>query len=327
MAYDNTSGSRTERTTRRRRGRGGHPRRTGDRPRNKTSPRRALRQETVSTIGVLADASDFAAMRRYRTFAFDDHTDYLRQLQVLLRSLASRHLHTTVVLFDPDDFSAFCSEEGIDPDSPLSRSRYTADAAGRFGTLPYSGEALDSLVPQLIERSVREATWQYATKLLADIGECADCGQDIGRAAFEKASRMLGRLLEGAGPGSHHLVCSVPAPSEQLFASLHAASTEDSPPHAMELDTSDGAEFVSVLATGIALGTAGGLVLRTRSPEAPDHLHGWRLHQGRLLPLTEAEVFSAYCTDTETGDPLPPEPGVEYRAGFGITIDDPETHH
>lgn len=325
MAYDKTSRSRAERKTRT--SRGGHPRRTGERPRNRTSPRRALRQETVNTVGVLADASDFAAMRRYRTFAFDDHPEYLRQLQALLRSLTSRHLHTTVVLFDPHDFRAFCAEEGIDPDTPLSRSRYTADAAERFGTLAYTGEALDTLVPQLIEHSVRQATWQYATKLLADIGECADCGQDIGRATFEKASRMLGRLLEGAGPGSHHLVCSVPAPAEQLFASLHATNTEGFPSDTMELTTSDAAEFVSVLATGIALSTAGGVVLRTKRPATPDRLHGWRLHQGQLLPLTEAEVFSAYCTDTETGDPLPPEPGVEYRAGFDISTEGPEPHH
>jgi len=160
--------------------------------------------------------------------------------------------------------------------------------------------------------------------LLADFGECADCGQDIGRSAFDRASRILLRLLEVAGPGRHHLVCSVPGPDEQLLAVLHAEGTSTA---AAQLDATEGAEFVTVLATGIALESAGGVVLRTSAQGAADRLHGWRLHQGMLLPLTAGEVFSAYCTDAGTGEPLSPEPGVEYCAGFAITTDDPENHH
>ncbi|AVZ71835.1 hypothetical protein SLUN_06145 [Streptomyces lunaelactis] len=291
------------------------------RPRNDASVRRTLRREVPSTVGLLADEQDFTAMRRYRTFTFDDHTRYLQQIDALLKSLASRQLHTTVALFDPEDFTEFCAEAGLDPDAAASRSRFTAEITGRGASVPYTGQHLDSLVPQLINKAVRQATWEYATMLLADLGECADCGQDIGRAAFDRASRILMRLLEEAGPGTHHLVCSVQAPDEQLLAVLHA---EGAP---AQLDASEGAEFVTVLAAGIALESPGGAVLRTSAPGAPDHLHGWRLHQGRLLPLTAGEVFSAYCTDAVTGEPISPEPGVEYCAGFDITTDDPENHH
>ena len=41
--------------------------------------RRVLRREMAGTIGLLTDEHDFTAMRRYRTFAFDDHTAYLQQ--------------------------------------------------------------------------------------------------------------------------------------------------------------------------------------------------------------------------------------------------------
>ncbi|WP_175408403.1 hypothetical protein [Streptomyces sp. TRM64462] len=293
--------------------------------RGTTSLRRALRREVPSTVGLLADAQDFAAMRRYRTFAFDDHTTYLRETERLLKSLATSGGHTTVALFDPDDYAAYCTETGLDPDSPASRSRYTAEIAATGARVPYTGQPIDELVPLLIDTAVRHATWEYATMLLTDAGQCADCGQDIGRAAFDQASRAVLRLLTDAGPGTHHLVCSIPTAADNLLAVLHTSRTDTGP---AVLDSAEGAQFVTVLAAGIARETPGGLVLRTTAPGTTDRLHGWRLDQGRLVPLTEAEVFNAYCTDADTGEPLPPEPGVEYRAGFELAPDDGRpTHH
>ncbi|MFF0451272.1 hypothetical protein ACFYT4_33685 [Streptomyces sp. NPDC004609] len=323
MAYDSTPAEQDNRPVRgRRRKTGG---RAAGRPRNRTSPRRTLRREVPGTVGVLADAYDFEAMRAYRSFSFDDHPSYLRQIEALLQSLAAGHLHITVALFDPEDFAAYCSDEGIDPDTPLSRSRYTAAVAGSGTALAYTGQPLDQLLPELIDKAVRQATREYAAVLLAGVGACADCGQDIGRASFDRASHILMRLLEQAGPGRHHLVCSVAAPEEQLLAALHAEG--DSVPPAARIEAAEGTEFVTVLATGIALGSPGGVVLRTSTAGEPDRLHGWRLHRSGLVPLTEAEVFSAYCTDATTGEPLSPEPGVEYRAGFTLTTDDPDPHH
>ncbi|MDQ1012021.1 hypothetical protein QFZ82_006506 [Streptomyces sp. V4I23] len=294
------------------------------RPGTHASMRRILRREVPSTVGVLADARDFTAMRRYRSFTFDDHTTYLRQSEQLLKTLATRQLHTTVALFDPDEYAEFCTETGLDADTAEARSRFTAELTGRGPTVTYTGQPLTELLPRLIDQAVRHATWQYATLLLADLGTCADCGQDIGRSAFDRASRILMRLLEVAGPGTHHLVCSVPGPDEQLLAVLHAHGSASA---SAEIDAGEGAEFVTVLAAGIALETTGGVVLRTSRPGSPDHLHGWRLDHGRLIPLTAGEVFSAYCTDAATGEPLSPEPGVEYCAGFPVTTDDPDIHH
>ncbi|MER5987456.1 hypothetical protein [Streptomyces sp. NPDC001787] len=289
-----------------------------------TSMRRALRREAPSTIGLLVDEQDFAAMRRYRTFTFDDHAVYLQQVEGLLKSFAAQGMHATVALFDPEDYAEFCAESGLDPDAPASRSRFTAEVAGAGATVRYSGQPLDELIPLLVTRSVRRATWEYATLLLADLGECADCGQDVGRAAFDRASHLLMRLLETAGEGTHHLVCSTPTDGEQLLAVLH---TERDPKGPAGLEASQGAEFATVLAVAVALETRGGVVLRTSTPGAPDRVHGWRLTAGSLLPLTAGEVFSAYCTDADTGEPIAPESGVEYRAGFDIGADAPEAHH
>ncbi|MEU3370300.1 hypothetical protein ACFYM2_14495 [Streptomyces sp. NPDC006711] len=284
--------------------------------------RRTLRREMPGTVGLIADAHDFTAMTRYRSFTFDDHSAYLRQVEGFLRSLAARGLHTTVALFDPEEFSDFCTSRGLDPDTAQSRTRFTAELAAGGACVAYAGQPIDSLVPQLINKAARKATWEYATLILAEAGECADCGQDIGRAAFDRASQLLLNLLEAAGPGAHHLVCSIPARQEQLITVLHAHRQGHDP---VRLEETDAAEFVTVLAAGIALRGTGGLVLRTTEPGTPDRLYGWRLLHDRLDPLTEAEVFSAYCTDAETGDPVPPEPDVEYRAGF--PIEQPDSHH
>ncbi|MFE2499625.1 hypothetical protein ACFXKX_34930 [Streptomyces scopuliridis] len=314
--------------------------------------RRGLRREVPSTVGLLADEQDFTAMRRYRTFTFDDHATYLRQIDGLLKSLASQGVHTTVALFDPEEYAEFCAESGLDPDTADSRGRFTARIPGSGAAIAYTGQPIDSLVPQLISTAVRRATWEYATTLLADLGECADCGQDIGRAAFDRASHLLFRLLEGAGSGTHHLVCSIPAVDEQLLAVLHTehpGSPEipdrgpESPDNRRDgpdgldgpggpggafarLDPSRATEFVTVLAVGIALESAGGVVLRTTRADDPDRLHGWRLQRGSLVPLTVGEVFSAYCTDADTGEPVSPESGVEYCAGFDLGSDDTGTH-
>lgn len=279
------------------------------------SMRRTLRREVPSTVGLLADAEDFAVMRRYRSFTFDDHTDYLQQVEDLLRWLTAQGVHTRVALFDPVEFEEFCDSAGIDPDSAGSRARFTAGIGAGGASVPYTGQSIERLVPLLINEAVSQATWEYATTVLADMGTCADCGEDIGRTSFDRSSQALRALLDCAGPGTHHLVCSVPAEDELLLAVLHAESEEGAP---ARLDAVEGAAFATVLAAGIALESPGGVVLRTTVPGGIDKVRGWRLHRGRLAPLTAGEVFSAYCTDADTGDPVSPEPGVEYCAGFDI---------
>ncbi|MFG2987144.1 hypothetical protein ACGFYQ_38860 [Streptomyces sp. NPDC048258] len=292
-----------------------------------TDRRRRLRREVPSTLGLLADAGDFAAMRDYRSFGFDHHdeyADYLRHVDGLLRSLAGQGIHTTVALFDPEEYAEYCEENGLDPDTAGARTLFTAELAGAGAGLPYTGQPIDELVPLLVDEAVRQATWEYATMLLAGVGTCADCGEDIGHASFERAAAALRRLMAGAGPGRHHLVCSVPTETEQLVAVLHAETGTD-PEEPPRIEDRDGLDFVTVLAAGLALGGPGGLVLRSTTEGHPDRVHGWRLDRGRLTVLSAAAVFNAYCTDADTGEPVAPEPGVEYRPGY--EVDGPGPHH
>ncbi|GGS98621.1 MULTISPECIES: hypothetical protein [Streptomyces] len=272
--------------------------------------RRVLRREIAGTIGVLTDDHDFSAMRRYRSFTFDDHATYLRQLEAVLRARAAQGTHTTLALFDPEDYAAYCADTGLDPEAPASRTRYTAELAATGPTIPYDGRPLADLLPALVDEAVRQATWEYATTLLTRLGPCPTCGEDIGRAAFTRASELLVRILDTAPPGDRHLVCTVSGPPDTLVSVLHA----DQDPHgATRLDEAEALEFTSVLALGLATRSPGGLVMRTSATGTADRVYGWRLRGGALEPLTASEVFDAYCTDVESGDPIPPESGVDYR--------------
>ncbi|MEU9288842.1 hypothetical protein AB0D57_30230 [Streptomyces sp. NPDC048275] len=271
--------------------------------------RHVLRREIAGTIGLLTDEHDFTAMRRYRTFTFDDHTTYLQQVESLLRTLAAQGSHTTVALFDPEEYAEFCADSGLEPDAAASRTRFTAELAATGPTVPYQGQPLAELVPDLVDEAVRKATWEYATTLLARVGSCAACGEDIGRASFARASHLLSRVLDTASPGEHHLVCSVSAAPETLLAVLRADDDADG---TTRLDEAEALEFTTVLALGIATRSAGGLVMRTIAPDTTDRVYGWRLRGEGLEPLTAGEVFDAYCTDAASGDLVSPESGVDY---------------
>lgn len=285
---------------------------------------RVLRREVAATTGLLTDAHDFRAMRHYRTFPFTDFADYLAAFEDLLSTRAAQGAHTTVGLFDPEEYADFCTDTGLDPDSTSSRAYYTAQLATTGPALPYDGQPLAALIPALITQAVRHATWQYATTALARIGACTSCGQDIGQAAFTRASGLLARILDTARPGKRHLVCSVSAAPETLVAVLHADTKPDG---TCQPDEAETLEFTTVLAAGLATRSPGGLVLRSSVPNTPDQVYGWRLHQGEPEPLSAGEVFDAYCTDAETGDIVSPEPEVDYRVPPGLGPDATPSAH
>ncbi|MEU1806629.1 hypothetical protein [Streptomyces sp. NPDC019937] len=298
----------------------GGPGRTHDHGDDRGTPTaiRALRKEVPSVVALLAAEEDFAAMRRYASFGFDDHARYLRRMEGLLRALSSQGVHTTVALFDPVAYQEYCAHTRLDPDTPASRSRFTAEVASTGATVVYEGQSVDQLLPRLITAAEERATWEYASAVLARAGGrdgCDACGDGTGRAAFDRATAALYAVLDAAGPGLHHLVCSVPVDDTPLAAVVHATVREGRPPRLAE----PGAlVFRTVLACGIATGSPGGIVLRTSRPGAPDTVRGWALRDGWPRPLSEAEVFTAYCTDARTGEPIPPEHGVEYRAGLPL---------
>ncbi|AZS70469.1 hypothetical protein DDE74_05540 [Streptomyces lydicus] len=299
---------------------------------DQSAARRKLRREVPSAAAVLADEQDFRAMRRYRTFPFDDHRSYLQQMERLLRTLASQGVLTTISLFDPVAYEKYCADLALDPDRPDSRSRYTAEVARTGATLTYQGEPLSRLLPLLVEEAGRQATWDHASAVLARAGDCPECGEDLAHAAFARATQALQQLLETLGSGTHHLVCSVATGDPSLLAVLQATAQEGT---RRRLSESDTLIFCTVLAAGFALRTPGGIVSRTTpgpvghdttGAPAQDTVRGWSLRDSWPRALSAAEVFTAYCTDADTGEPIPPEHGVDYAPGLPLTPP-PDPHH
>ncbi|MGP3967748.1 hypothetical protein [Streptomyces sp. 6N223] len=276
-------------------------------------------REAAGTVAVIPDEAGFAMMRRrYRTFRFADHAAYLRHVEALLASLTGRQGYTSVALFDPVDFAEWCERERLDPDSADSRARYAGEIAVHGATVPYEGQPLGRLVPRLLAEHRRWEVWELGTDLLAGAGECPACGAPLPTCAFSRAAGTLRTLLEGAGPGTHHLVCSLAGEDGPLTAALRAQAEEDDGP--VRLPEQDALVLCTVLAAALATARPVGLVLRTAPPPgaaagpgAAERVCGWSVHEGVLRPLGEAEVFAAYCTDALTGEPVPPEPGVSYR--------------
>ncbi|MDF9811597.1 hypothetical protein [Streptomyces sp. SPB162] len=293
--------------------------RTGGRSRGRAprraSVRRSLRREAPSIVALLAGERDFAAMRGPRGLPCEDHTEYLRQMDGVLRSLLSQGLFVTVTLFDPEEYAEYCADTGRDPDTPASRARYTADITANGPGVPYSGQPVRQLISQLDHETDRQAAWDRASDVLTAAEDHTDSGRDLARLAFERASRALVGLIETAGTGIHHVVCSVQLDDAPLLAVLTTERTASGRIHCAEADA---LVFCTVLAAAAVSGSSAGIVIRTTVADGRDEVRGWSVRDGWPRPLTEAEVFNAYCTDAETGEPVPPEPGVTYRAGLPL---------
>ncbi|WP_368396925.1 hypothetical protein [Streptomyces sclerotialus] len=295
--------------------------------RGSAATQRRLSREIPGTLAVLPTPDDLAAMARYRTFPFtgQDHSEYLRRLDGLLRTLAAQGRHTALTLFDPGEYAAYCTDRGLDPDRPESRARYTTEVTAAGATVPYTGRRLTDTLPALLDEADRQDTWDRAGALLSDTGRCPTCNGDLAHAAFERATQAMLRLLEALGPGRHHLVCSVPSgDGGPLLAAVSVTAQQDGRLHLAEADA---LTFCTVLAAGIAVRVPGGVVTRTLDDEHGDEVRGWSLRDDWLTALTAAEVFSAYCTDARTGDPVPPEPDVDYLPGIALPAPDHPHQH
>ncbi|MCL2728929.1 MAG: hypothetical protein FWE15_02760 [Actinomycetia bacterium] len=307
-----------------------HPRRPGRTgPAGRTEQRRALRAEAPTVLGLLVDDGDFTAMTGYRSFPFTDYGRYLHDVDAVLHSLHARGTHVAVTRFDPDAYADYCDGTRRPPDTPGSRTRYTAEATTAGPSVPYRRQPLDVLRGTLVREAERRATWERATDLLIDAGRCPDCGDDLVHCAFDRASHTLIRVVEAVGPGCHHVVASLPmedGPPLLAAARVHADESGahgergDSAIGDGELHVEDAEALVlcTVIAAGAATAHPGGLVVRTTGPDGTDTVRGWTLRGGEPHPLGEPEVFNAYCTDPDTGDPVPPEPGVRYAAGLPL---------
>ncbi|HWS39632.1 MAG TPA: hypothetical protein VN408_43655 [Actinoplanes sp.] len=196
--------------------------------------------------------------------------------------------------FDHDDYLEFCADDDLPPDGAGTRAAYAvwATDAGEAGEWP---------------GSVREFLLNMS--LLDAVESDPDARFDEAMEVAEELLDELTGLMATAPPGPGSFTVTVSADGDSLVFPWTASRTR------LQLHRP-----LDVLLTAVIAGTVQGGALIARFPTRvmlPDRVKqsrvlGWRLGGHEAAELSESELFSAFCTDAVTGEPLPPEYGTVY---------------
>jgi len=132
--------------------------------------------------------------------------------------------------------------------------------------------------------------------------------------AVDDGRTIVKAVLAGAGDGHHHLTVS------SVFGSVILTGNVEGDTAYLNNHDYEMVIAWTHLAAAEVTETPAGIALRSVT-DAGMQVRGWSLTpEGEIEPLDDAEIFSAYCTDHETGEPLSPELGVEYCAAFPLGV-------
>jgi hypothetical protein len=148
--------------------------------------------------------------------------------------------------------------------------------------------------------------------LVAAIADVADDGNAVDRAR-EDGRTIIRAILAGAGDGHHHITVASRFGSAVVVADVQGDTAR--------LDT-DHPALLAWLHLGAAqeTGTGAGITLRSVT-DGGAAVQAWMLAaDGEIHPQSEAEVFAAYCTDADTGEPIAPEHAVRYCDAFPLGV-------
>ena len=210
------------------------------------------------------------------------------------------------------------------PPSPSSTPRSTRSSAPRHGLEPghrrqphplhrrtrrdrrrpcLTRASPSTTRPDLVDEAVRQATWEYATTLLARIGPARRLRRGHRPGRLRPRLHLLTRVLDAAGPGDHHLVCSVPTePETARRRPPRGRHRGHDPPRRgrsprIHHRPRPGHRHRRPRRTGHA---------HHRHREAPTGPRLAPAPRTAWYPLTAAEVFDAYCTDADIRRPRLP---------------------
>lgn len=134
-----------------------------------------------------------------------------------------------------------------------------------------------------------------------------------------RARVLLSALLRDL-PDRHHILTVHTGRTESTSIVLHTGGWDiDHPPTVERLST--------VLAGGHSAAVLLRSFTRRISHTLPDGtevpvkvVRGWRAADHTLVPLDEAQMFDAHCTDAASGEPVPPEHGVEFAPAPSVDL-------
>ncbi|MFJ3714089.1 MULTISPECIES: hypothetical protein [unclassified Streptomyces] len=130
----------------------------------------------------------------------------------------------------------------------------------------------------------------------------------------ERAECALAQLVVSLGSGQHYIVLAHAEHVATACVEIAAHRGEG-----VAACLGEEADAVADLLARSFTGAYGGMVVRSRVDVAGrEILRGWQIRGDWLFPLTEVELFTAYCTHPKTGKPLSPESDVTYSAGIPL---------
>jgi hypothetical protein len=134
-------------------------------------------------------------------------------------------------------------------------------------------------------------------------------------------------LAEAPAPSSHILQCVFTDGQRRRQAISTAVDVADD--RSLEIELPHVAHLIDDV---VGNGWTAGFVLRTFDlgsvaflapngfPIPFKTVRGWSMTHGRLHPLPEASMFDAFCTDSTTGEPIPPERGVQFADAWEVVL-------
>lgn len=297
----------------------------------------------VTGIAVLADELEWQALAEANPlFEFADYPTYLVDVERRMRAAARAGRQVMVGPLMPDQFEARADAAGIARDSPRALKEYERFVAD-LGPLtePWLGEPMTKILERLRSHVRAETLQTRAMPALAAAATLHPEPDLAAQRAMSSSAHAFMALVEECGDGQHELLIKV---RQQEDGELEYRLPYTRFGKVIAFPDDGGEHMVVVLLALASLAERQGTMLLRSRPEATffpprrrpksrptgtdasNHgelekrestLRGWRLG-GRLpQPLSEGQLFALACTGAD-GDPVPPEPGTRFRAGFPL---------
>ena len=146
---------------------------------------------------------------------------------------------------------------------------------------------------------------------------------------WNQAFMIFDGVLNGVGESTRIVTLSINTDFKVFGGNFDVHGSKQEDPTGLSLYTTDMRQvwitgssetFVPMIASGLVYG--GSIIVRDFDPSGKDPYTGFPLKTVSAYALgnleigylSEADIFDAFCTDSATGEPIPPEDGVTYIA-------------
>jgi hypothetical protein len=299
----------------------------------------APRSEQVAGIALLAEESEWRAMADInQLFDHANYAAYLADVERRIRAAARTGRRVVVGPLMPDQFESRADSAGLARDSPRALREYELYIAD-LGPLsePWNGEPIEVILTRLRAHVRAEALQTVAMPALAEAATLHSEPDEAVRRAMSRGAHAFMALVEQGGDGQHELSVRVDLVGARLDYRLPYTKCG----HIMAFPDDGGEQLVVILLAIASLAERPGHLLLTSrlhpsffprrrtprpapgTPEArreESTLRGWRLGGELPQPLSEGQLFALACTGPD-GGPIPPEPGVHFRAASPLDTD------